>query len=144
MRVQTTLRKILTKKFQNTFRRVMENWPEARDIFVFVRIAQTLENETRDYLGLLKELTAKTGFLWEREKIIEPEEPENKLLKKTLANKANGVFDTYRAELNLLLDEPLELEIPRLLIVTPNHLRKGLTIEQCTTLSILLDMSQIP
>ncbi len=157
----------MAEEFRNTFKKVMENWSEAKDVLVFVRIAQALENEARDYSNLLKALTFKTGYDFEGEKLINPEEIQDKLLKKfgkfnaqsqlsiaaaseenktaflSEKEKADDAFKAYKVEVDALLDEALEFEIARLLKVTPNHIRKGLTPRDCFVLEPIFDLTQV-
>jgi hypothetical protein len=167
MKVPTTLRQILSKEFHETFKRVMENWSEAKDIHAFVKIAQSLEAEAKDYSAVLAELTKKTGYDWEGERIVDLDRIQDKLLQKfgkfnansqiSLADapdekkteflsekdKAEACIKKYKSETDLLLDQDLELDIPRLLKVTPNHIKKGLTPRDCFILSPIFDLSAV-
>ncbi len=167
MKVGTTLRKIMSKEFHETFNKVMDAWSEAKDVHAFVKIAQSIEDESRAYSKFLRELTKKTGYDWEGEFLVNPAEIQDKLLQKfgkfdpnsqlsiaaateenktaflTEREKADACIKAYKEEVDALLDQDMELEIPRLLKVTPNHIRKGLTPRDCFILQPLFDLSQV-
>jgi hypothetical protein len=167
MKSKTTLRKLMSEEFRQTFKKVMENWAEAKDVHTFVKIAQSLEDEARDYNEVLKALTHKTGYNFGEEKLVNPQEIQDKLLQKfakfdansklsiaaapeadqtaflTEREKADACYKAYKIEVEELLDQEMELEIPRLLKVTPNHIRKGLTPRDCFVLEPIFDLSQV-
>lgn len=167
MKVKTTLRKIMADEFRSTFKKVMENWAEAKDVMAFVKIAQVLEDKARAYSASLGGLTEKFGFEWEGRKIIKPDDIQDKLLQKygkfnaqsqlsigsaseenktaflEHKSKAEACFEKYKEAVDSLLDESMDLDIPRTLKVTPNHIRKGLTPRDCFVLEPIFDLTQV-
>ena len=143
MQVPITLRKLLSNEFKKTFRRAKEFWPEALDVHTLIKIDRAIELEYSYYQSLLDLLFFKTGIELDSEDII-----NTRILTKALKKVARLMATDeknidYKDELRVLLDQEFFLEIPRLIVVTPGHIKKGLSLAECAILAPFLDMTQI-
>ena len=169
MKVDTTLGKILSKEFFPTLKRVMEKWAEAKDIHAFVKIAQAVETEGKNFDAVDKAWAKANGFdIGNGRKSVSGQEITDYLLqehgkfnaesKLSLAGaseedkdafveakaKADAILHTYAEEMEKLLAEPFSLEIPRLIKVTDKDIRKArITAHDCFILSPVLDLSGV-
>lgn len=140
MQVTITLRGILSNKFRKTFPKFRELWPQASDVFCIIKIEKTLEKEFEYYGLLMDNLWFKTGVDISEEVLTKKAASKASFSAKGLS--ASEAKD-YKREINALLDLEFQIDIPRQIVVTPENLKNGLTLEDCQTLAPFLDLSQV-
>lgn len=169
MKVETTLKKIMDKEFFPTLKRVMSKWQEARDIHLFVQIAEKISAEMSVYTKTQEAWEKTNGFVCpDGTKSVNHEVITDRLLqeygtfdansKLSLSGasqqdrdafleeklKADAALRNFNDEMMKLLEQPFTLEIPRLIRVEPKNIRKEqINANDCFVLLPILDLSAV-
>jgi len=122
MDIQITLRKLVSKEFRRAFARAIDEWATIEEAFILFSMRKTFNERELDYGTLLDVVFYRTGL------DVEDVGPEARKYKEIIA---------------ALLDKTFPLSIPQLLIITPDHIKRGLTTEECLILAPILDLTNI-
>ena len=148
MLIKIQLRKLLNPSIRSALKKVMEKWKNPKDIYSFIKIAETLDKVHKNYQDTVKVITDSMGvdsghgksvdgnvimsyLLSQYGKVgsdgnwtlagIEQSQLEEYLGKRVEAEKS---LDTYNKEMEKLFDEYQEIEISRLIKISEKDITK--------------------
>ena len=169
MIIKAKLRQILDKKLHETMQNIMTKWPDYADIHVFVKISKAIEAEVKDYMDSYKNLVEQIGYSLKDGKSVSAEEITNSLLYEFGKTQADGKMSlvgvsekdnedfmvqkdiadacirAFNKAHDALLDEEVEIQIPRKIKVTEKIFKKDvINAYDCFILEPILELNEIP
>jgi hypothetical protein len=168
MKIKISLIKLADKQFKPALQRVMEKWPEPKDVHALVKIAKAVESEMKDYFDAAKALSETHGYDLGGRKSVAADEITDALLQKygkmrpdgqlTLAgaseqdaedffkakSEADDAMQAFSKANEALLNSEVELDFPRKVKVTDKLVKKEvITGYDCFLLEPFLDLSGV-